>query len=78
MIQDFTKLFKIKFYNVLFLLLLKVVHGVHIEPEHEVKKRSISQPLRILLHYDDSVYRLVNIHLYNSITYALQQQPMKL
>lgn len=37
--------------------LMQIVHGVHIEPAHEVKKRSISQPLRILLSYDDSVYR---------------------
>ncbi|XP_044592458.1 leishmanolysin-like peptidase isoform X1 [Cotesia glomerata] len=36
----------------------EVVHGVHIEPAHEVKKRSINQPLRILLFYDESVYRL--------------------
>ncbi|XP_033218855.1 leishmanolysin-like peptidase isoform X2 [Belonocnema kinseyi] len=36
----------------------EVIHGVHIEPFHEVKKRSISQPLRILLSYDESVYRL--------------------
>ncbi|KOX80936.1 hypothetical protein WN51_00854 [Melipona quadrifasciata] len=36
----------------------KVIHGVHIEPAHEVKKRSISQPVRILLSYDESVYRL--------------------
>ncbi|XP_014219740.1 leishmanolysin-like peptidase isoform X2 [Copidosoma floridanum] len=36
----------------------EVVHGVHIEPAHVVKKRSINQPLRILLYYDHSVYRL--------------------
>ncbi|XP_046600078.1 leishmanolysin-like peptidase isoform X1 [Neodiprion lecontei] len=36
----------------------EVVHGVHVDPVHEVKKRSISQPLRILLWYDESVYRL--------------------
>ncbi|XP_014238873.1 leishmanolysin-like peptidase isoform X2 [Trichogramma pretiosum] len=36
----------------------EVVHGVHVEPAHIVKKRSINQQLRILLHYDDSVYRL--------------------
>ncbi|KAL2726999.1 leishmanolysin-like peptidase isoform X2 [Vespula squamosa] len=35
-----------------------VIHGVHIEPAHEVKKRSISQPLRILLSYDESVFRM--------------------
>ncbi|PBC31857.1 Leishmanolysin peptidase [Apis cerana cerana] len=38
--------------------LLGVIHGVHIEPAHEVRKRSISQPVRILLSYDESVYRL--------------------
>ncbi|XP_032455411.1 leishmanolysin-like peptidase isoform X4 [Nasonia vitripennis] len=36
----------------------EVIHGVYIETAHIVKKRSINQPLRILLHYDDSVYRL--------------------
>ncbi|XP_015585310.1 leishmanolysin-like peptidase isoform X2 [Cephus cinctus] len=36
----------------------EVIHGVHIEPAHEVKKRSVNQPLRILLWYDESVYRL--------------------
>ncbi|CAK9806829.1 Leishmanolysin-like peptidase [Anthophora quadrimaculata] len=36
----------------------EVIHGVHIEPAHEVKKRSINQPVRILLSYDESVYRL--------------------
>ena len=38
---------------------LQVIHDVHIEPAHIVKKRSLDQPLRILLYYDDSVYRLV-------------------
>lgn len=36
----------------------EVIHDVHIEPAHEVRKRSISQPVRILLSYDESVYRL--------------------
>uniref|UniRef100_T1I4F7 Leishmanolysin-like peptidase n=1 Tax=Rhodnius prolixus TaxID=13249 RepID=T1I4F7_RHOPR len=36
----------------------EVIHGVHIEPAHILKKRSIDQPLRILLYYDDSVYKL--------------------
>lgn len=36
----------------------QVIHGVNIEPAHIIKKRSISQPLRILLSYDESVYRL--------------------
>ncbi|KAJ8706599.1 hypothetical protein PYW07_012677 [Mythimna separata] len=35
-----------------------VVRGVHIEPAHIVKKRSIDQPLRISIFYDHSVYRL--------------------
>nr|XP_032528100.1 uncharacterized protein LOC116778266 [Danaus plexippus plexippus] len=37
---------------------LVVVRGVHIEPAHVVKKRSIDQPLRISIFYDHSVYRL--------------------
>lgn len=41
----------------IFLFVLQIIHGVHIEPAHEVKKRSISQPVRILLSYDESVYR---------------------
>ncbi|XP_037292230.1 leishmanolysin-like peptidase isoform X2 [Manduca sexta] len=36
----------------------QVVRGVHIEPAHIVKKRSIDQPLRISIYYDHSVYRL--------------------
>ncbi|GJQ82822.1 hypothetical protein Trydic_g13524 [Trypoxylus dichotomus] len=36
----------------------EVVHGVYVEPKHVMKKRSIDQPLRILLWYDESVYRL--------------------
>ncbi|KAK5639681.1 hypothetical protein RI129_012173 [Pyrocoelia pectoralis] len=36
----------------------EVVHGVHIEPAHIMKKRSLDQRLRILLWYDESVYRL--------------------
>ncbi|XP_045456221.1 leishmanolysin-like peptidase [Melitaea cinxia] len=35
-----------------------VIRGVHIEPPHIVKKRSIDQPLRISIFYDHSVYRL--------------------
>ncbi|XP_020293701.1 leishmanolysin-like peptidase, partial [Pseudomyrmex gracilis] len=34
----------------------EIIHGVHIEPAHEVKKRSINQPVRILLSYDESVF----------------------
>ncbi|XP_050546786.1 leishmanolysin-like peptidase [Daktulosphaira vitifoliae] len=36
----------------------EVIHGVHIEPVHIMRKRSVDQPLRILLYYDESVYRL--------------------
>lgn len=37
-----------------------MIHGVHLgEPEHIIKKRSIDQPLRILMFYDESVYRWV-------------------
>ncbi|GIY81664.1 leishmanolysin-like peptidase [Caerostris darwini] len=34
------------------------VQHVHLEPHHIVRKRSISQPLRIKVFYDKSVYRL--------------------
>ncbi|KYN39472.1 hypothetical protein ALC56_05965 [Trachymyrmex septentrionalis] len=37
-------------------LLTPIIRDVHIEPAHEVKKRSISQPVRILLSYDESVF----------------------
>ncbi|XP_063608213.1 leishmanolysin-like peptidase [Penaeus indicus] len=37
---------------------LLVIYNVHLEPEHVVKKRSVDQPLRISLYYDDSVYGL--------------------
>jgi hypothetical protein len=33
------------------------VSHTHIEPAHVMKKRSLDQSLRILLHYDLSVYR---------------------
>ncbi|XP_078581847.1 leishmanolysin-like peptidase [Branchiostoma floridae x Branchiostoma japonicum] len=36
----------------------EVVHGVHIEPAHIVKKRSLDQPLRIHLVYDSSIEQL--------------------
>ncbi|XP_018900151.2 leishmanolysin-like peptidase [Bemisia tabaci] len=36
----------------------EVIRGVHLEPPHIMKKRSVDQPLRILLYYDESVYRL--------------------
>ncbi|KAJ8976087.1 hypothetical protein NQ317_011576, partial [Molorchus minor] len=39
--------------------LVLVLHTkIEPEPEHIVRKRSISQSLRILLYYDQSVYRL--------------------
>lgn len=40
-------------------LLFQVIRDVHIEPVHIMKKRSIDHPLRILLYYDESVYRYV-------------------
>ncbi|CAH2083492.1 unnamed protein product [Euphydryas editha] len=40
------------------LCMSQVIRGVHIEPPHIVKKRSIDQPLRISIFYDHSVYRL--------------------
>ncbi|XP_050084903.1 leishmanolysin-like peptidase [Anopheles aquasalis] len=36
----------------------EVIHGVQLEPLHVIRKRSINQALRILLVYDESVYRL--------------------
>uniref|UniRef100_A0AAG5CW60 Leishmanolysin-like peptidase n=1 Tax=Anopheles atroparvus TaxID=41427 RepID=A0AAG5CW60_ANOAO len=36
----------------------EVIHGVQLEPHHVIRKRSIDQPLRILIVYDESVYRL--------------------
>ncbi|XP_059490130.1 leishmanolysin-like peptidase [Neocloeon triangulifer] len=36
----------------------EVVRGVHLEEGHIIRKRSLDQPLRILLYYDESVYRL--------------------
>lgn len=40
-----------------FIFYPQVIHGVHIAPAHIIKKRSINQPLRILMVYDESVYR---------------------
>ena len=37
---------------------LQVIHNVHIEPAHIMKKRSLDQQLRISLHYDVSVSAL--------------------
>lgn len=51
----------------------EVIHGVHIEPLHVIRKRSISQPLRILLVYDNSVYRLPRINLDLSIIQYYQK-----
>lgn len=39
----------------------EVIHGTHIEPLHVMKKRAVNQPLRILLWYDQSVYRLDSV-----------------
>uniref|UniRef100_A0A8D8WJ44 Leishmanolysin-like peptidase n=3 Tax=Cacopsylla melanoneura TaxID=428564 RepID=A0A8D8WJ44_9HEMI len=36
----------------------ELLHPVHLEPAHIMKKRSVDQPLRILLYYDRSMYRL--------------------
>ncbi|XP_037027187.1 leishmanolysin-like peptidase isoform X1 [Bradysia coprophila] len=36
----------------------EVIHGVHLGPAHIIRRRSITNPLRILLYYDESVYRL--------------------
>ncbi|XP_064083354.1 leishmanolysin-like peptidase [Macrobrachium nipponense] len=36
----------------------EVIYNVHLEPAHVVRKRSVDQPLRISLYYDDSVYGL--------------------
>ncbi|XP_014250550.1 leishmanolysin-like peptidase [Cimex lectularius] len=36
----------------------EVIHDVHIEPAHIMKKRSIDQPLRVFLYCDESVYKL--------------------
>ncbi|KAK4308425.1 hypothetical protein Pmani_019873 [Petrolisthes manimaculis] len=36
----------------------RVILDVHLEPRHVVKKRSVDQPLRISLYYDESVYGL--------------------
>ncbi|BFZ22523.1 hypothetical protein BsWGS_25562 [Bradybaena similaris] len=39
-----------------------VFYNVHIEPEHEIKKRSVDQPLRIHLHFDKSLEQLPHEH----------------
>ncbi|CAL8120069.1 unnamed protein product [Orchesella dallaii] len=36
----------------------EIIHGAFIEPHHVMKKRSIDQPLRIVLYYDESVHKL--------------------
>ncbi|XP_055699747.1 leishmanolysin-like peptidase isoform X1 [Phlebotomus papatasi] len=36
----------------------EVIHGAHIEPAHIIRKRSLDQPLRMTITYDESVYRL--------------------
>lgn len=49
--------------NICFFLTFQVIHGVHIESPHIMRKRSVNQPLRILLYYDESVYRYIYIHM---------------
>lgn len=39
----------------------QVIRGVHLEDKHVIRKRSLDQPLRILLYYDESVFRWVTI-----------------
>lgn len=41
----------------------QVIYGVHVEPAHVVHKRSADSPIRILLYYDESVYRWVIIEI---------------
>lgn len=38
--------------------IFQVIHGAHIEPAHIIRKRSLDQPLRMTITYDESVYRL--------------------
>ena len=45
---------------------------MHLEPEHVLRKRQADQPLRIKIHYDDSVqdlpsekFEIINVSLYN-------------
>lgn len=44
-------------YKSIWLIDSQVVYGVHVETAHVVHKRSIDTPVRILLYYDESVYR---------------------
>ncbi|CAG5126698.1 unnamed protein product, partial [Candidula unifasciata] len=39
-----------------------VFYNVHTEPEHEIKRRSVDQPLRIHLHFDKSLEQLPREH----------------
>jgi len=39
---------------------LQVIHGAYIEDHHVMVKRSFDQPLRIALHYDQSVLMYVS------------------
>ena len=41
---------------------LQVFYDVDIEPEHEVRRRSVDQPLRIHLYFDDSINQLPRSH----------------
>lgn len=37
----------------------QVLHGVHLEPVHVMKRRSLDQQLRVKIYYDTSVYKWV-------------------
>lgn len=47
----------VRYYLIVYVFIFQVLHDVHIEPAHIMKKRSVNQSLRILLYYDESVYR---------------------
>lgn len=36
---------------------LQVIHGVHLEPAHVMRRRSLDQSLRVKIYYDVSVYK---------------------
>lgn len=35
----------------------QVIHGVHLEPAHIMRRRSLDQRLRVKIYYDVSVYK---------------------
>lgn len=57
--MSYIKYFSNQKYNfdVSIFVVLQIVHGAFIEPHHVMKKRSIDQPLRIVLYYDESVHK---------------------